>query len=203
MKRPRSVAIYARVSTLDQNPEAQLAELRDYATRREFQVFKEYVDHVTGDVARRRRVVRIKDIQFQAMMGDAGARRFNTVLVWKYDRFARSLIALIEALETFNALGVEFISITEQVDTTTPQGRLLFQLVAGFAEYERAMIAERVRSGLANARKNGIVLGRPRDAQIEARVMELRQQGLDISAISRKVKRSRAGVRKILARQLG
>jgi DNA invertase Pin-like site-specific DNA recombinase len=120
------VAIYARVSTSDQNPEAQLLALREYATRRGFAVHREYVDRVSGEVTRRRH----RAPEFEALMADARRRRFDCVLVWKYDRFARSLGALIAALAEFNALGINFISHTQNIDTTTPMGRLFFYLVA-------------------------------------------------------------------------
>ena len=98
------VAIYARVSTGEQNPELQLRELRDYAERRGFIVHREYVETVTGDVRRRKRAP-----EFEAMMADARRRRFDCVLVWKYGRFARSLGALVSALQEFRDLGIDFI----------------------------------------------------------------------------------------------
>lgn len=111
------VAIYGRVSTSEQNPEAQLRELREYAEHRGFVVTREYVDRVSGDVRRRKRAP-----EFEAMMADARRRRFDCMLVWKYDRFARSLGALIIALQEFKDLGIDFISHTQAIDTTTPMG---------------------------------------------------------------------------------
>ncbi len=138
------VAIYARVSTGEQNPELQLRELRDYAERRGFTVHREYMDQASGDVRR---------------------RRFDCVLVWKYDRFARSLGALITALQEFRDLGVDFISHTQAIDTTTPMGRLFFHVIGSFAEFERDVIVERVRAGLANARSGQA----PRPARTRSR----------------------------------
>lgn len=109
------VAIYARVSTADQNPEPQLRELREYAERRSFAVHREYVDQVGGNVRWRRRAP-----AFDELMADARRSRFDCVLVWKYDRFARSLSALVAALQEFRDLGVDFISHTQAIDTTTP-----------------------------------------------------------------------------------
>jgi len=130
------VAIYARVSTADQNPELQLRELRDHAERRGFMVHREYVDRASGDVRRRRRAP-----AFEVLMADARRRRFDCVLVWKYDRFARSLGALVTALQEFSDLGVDFISHTQAIDTTTPMGRLFFHVIGSFAEYaERAVM---------------------------------------------------------------
>lgn len=136
------VAIYARVSTGEQSPELQLRELRDYASRRGFVVHREYVDQASGDVRRRQRAP-----EFDALMADARRRRFDCVLVWKYDRFARSLGALIAALQEFRDLGVDFISHTQAIDTTTPMGRLFFHVIGSFAEFEREVIVERVRPG--------------------------------------------------------
>src|SRR3954467_10303762 len=149
------VAIYARVSTGEQNPELQLRELRDYAERRGFIIHREYVETVTGDARRRKRAP-----EFEAMMADARRRRFDCVLVWKYDRFARSLGALVAALQEFRDLGVDFISHTQAIDTTTPMGRLFFHIIGSFAEFERAMIRERTSAGLAAARAEGRIGGR-------------------------------------------
>ena len=135
------VAIYARVSTADQNPEPQLRELREYAERRGFAVHREYVDQASGDVRRRGR----RAPAFDELMADACRRRFDCVLAWKYDRFARSLGALVAALQEFRDLGVDFISHTQAIDTTTPMGRLFFHVIGSFADYaERAVM----RSGL-------------------------------------------------------
>lgn len=195
--RPLRVAIYARVSTTEQDPEAQLRELRAYARSRGFAVHREYVDRVSGGPDRRPRKVP----EFEAMMADARHRRFDCVLVWKYDRFARSLGALIAALQEFNALGVDFISHTQNVDTTTPMGRLFFHIIGSFAEFEREMIVERVRIGLANARAKGKRLGRPvRDPEAAARIVVMRANGLSLRAIARQEKLSPSGVRKILKR---
>jgi DNA invertase Pin-like site-specific DNA recombinase len=192
------VAIYARVSTLDQKPEMQLAELRQYAARRGLVIHAEYVDQVTGNVRRRQVAKTRRDKSYTALLADAKRKLFDVVLVWKYDRFARSLTALVDALETFAAVGIEFISLTEQVDTTTPQGKLFFTFIAGFAEYERAMISERVLAGLAHAKSQGTTLGRPRDISVEREVLQLHHKGQSLAAIASKVKRSRAGVRKII-----
>src|SRR4051812_50202687 len=118
------VAIYARVSTGEQNPELQLRELRDYAERRGFIVHREYVETVTGDVRRRKR-----EPEFEAMLADARRRRFDCVLVRDYDRFARSLGALFAALQEVRDLGIDFISHTQAADTTTPPGRLVFHVI--------------------------------------------------------------------------
>jgi DNA invertase Pin-like site-specific DNA recombinase len=191
------VAIYARVSTGEQNPELQLRDLRDYAERRGFIVHREYVETVTGDVRRRKRAP-----EFEAMMADARRRRFDCVLVWKYDRFARSLGALVAALQEFRDLGIDFISHTQAIDTTTPMGRLFFHVIGSFAEFERDVIVERVRAGLANARAKGKRLGRPiQDPAAEQRVLTLkRDEGLSLRQIAAREGLSPSGVRKMLLR---
>jgi DNA invertase Pin-like site-specific DNA recombinase len=190
------VAIYARVSTGEQSPELQLRELRDYAERRGFVVHREYVDHASGEVRRRRRAP-----AFEELMADVRRRRFDCVLVWKYDRFARSLGALIAALQEFRDLGVDFISHTQAIDTTTPMGRLFFHVIGSFAEFERDVIVERVRAGLANARAKGKRLGRPvRNPSALARVVTLKGEGLSLRQIAARERLSPSGVRKMLKR---
>ena len=135
----KSVGIYARVSTLDQNCEMQLADLRRYAGQR-FAHRYEYVDEGVSGTQRRRP-------RLDALLKDAHRRLFDVVLMWKFDRFARSLKHLIDSLEEFRALGINFVSYTEGVDTTTPSGQLLFHVVGAVAQFERDLIAERVRAG--------------------------------------------------------
>jgi DNA invertase Pin-like site-specific DNA recombinase len=199
------VALYARVSTSGrdrQNPEAQLRELREYAGRRGFVIYREYVDRVSGDVRRRKKE---KAPEFETMMADARRRRFDVVLVWKYDRFARSLSALIVALQEFNDLGIDFISLTQQIDTTSALGRFFFHVVASFGELEREVIVERVRAGLANARSKGVRLGRPPVAAAAERMVRTmlaegrgirgtaREAGVSTSVVQRVKKATPAG----------
>lgn len=165
-------AIYARVSTANngQDPEMQLRELREYCDRRGWSVAGEYVD-VGYSGAREKRP------ELDRLMADAHRRRFDAVVVWKFDRFARSVSHLLRALETFGALGVEFVSLSEQMDTSTPTGKMVFTVLGAVAELERSLIAERVRAGLRNARAKGKRLGRPRVIVDEARIAALREQG--------------------------
>jgi DNA invertase Pin-like site-specific DNA recombinase len=151
----KRVALYARVSTKDksQNPEVQLRQLREYAEIRNMSVAHEYVDYGSGKDDRR--------LQFQQLLKDAKRRKFDVVMVWRYDRFARSTIALVNALSEFDALGIDFISLQEGQDTTTPQGKLLFTIAAGFAQFESDLIATRVRAGMAAAKAKGGHMGRP------------------------------------------
>jgi DNA invertase Pin-like site-specific DNA recombinase len=151
------VAIYARVSTANngQDPTMQTRELREYCERRGWTVAVEYVDiGISGTKERRPELDRL--------MADAHRRRFDVVAVWKFDRMARSVSHLLRALETFNSLGIEFVSLSESLDTATPAGRMVFTVLGAVAELERSLIVERVRAGLRNARAKGRKLGRPR-----------------------------------------
>jgi DNA invertase Pin-like site-specific DNA recombinase len=155
------VGIYARVSTPDgkgQSPEMQLRELREHCERRGWQMVGEYVDRMTGSKDSRPELNRL--------MADAHKRRFDVVIVWKFDRFARSVSHLLRALETFKALGIEFVSFSEQLDTSTPAGKLVFTVLGAVAELERSLIVERVRAGMRNARVKGKRIGRPPHTQL-------------------------------------
>jgi DNA invertase Pin-like site-specific DNA recombinase len=118
-------------------------------------------------------------------MADAHRRRFDAVAVWKFDRFARSVSHLLRALETFKALGIDFVSLSEQVDTSTPTGKMVFTVLGAVAELERRLIAERVRAGIRNARAKGKRLGRPRVAVDASRIAALRAQGRSWGTICR------------------
>jgi DNA invertase Pin-like site-specific DNA recombinase len=142
--KPQTVALYARVSTTDQNCEMQLDDLRRFAGQRLGRAY-EYVDVGVSGTQRRRP-------QLDALLKDAHKRLFDVVLVWKFDRFARSVKHLVDSLEEFRALGIDFISYTEGIDTTTPSGELLFHIMGAVAQFERDLIAERVRAGIAHAR---------------------------------------------------
>ncbi len=120
-------------------------------------------------------------------MADAHRRKFDVVIVWKFDRFARSVSHLLRALETFNALGISFVSLSEQMDTTTPAGKMVFTVLGAVAELERSLIVERVRAGLRNARAKGKTLGRPRAAVDIARIDRLRASGLSWPKIAREL----------------
>ena len=171
--------IYARVSTANnsQDPEVQLRELREYCQRRGWEIASEFMDvGVSGSKDSRP--------QLNRLMADAHRRRFDAVVVWKFDRFARSVSHLLRALETFKALGIEFVSLSEQVDTSTPTGRMIFTVLGAVAELERSLIAERVRAGLRNARAKGKRLGRPRMNVDAARIARLRRTGASWAEIS-------------------
>ena len=148
------VALYARVSTVDQTCDNQLIELRRYAAARGWEA-TEYVDQgVSGAKDRRPALDRL--------MADAARRRIDVAVCWRLDRFGRNLRHLITAIEQLNAVGVAFTSLGEGIDTTTPTGRLLLGVMGAFAQFERDRIQERVRAGLARAKAQGVRLGRPR-----------------------------------------
>lgn len=149
------IAMYARVSTNHaQDVGMQLRELREYCKRRGWTVVAEYVD---------RGVSGAKDSrpELNKLMADAHRRQFDVVVVWRFDRFARSVSHLLRALETFDSLGIAFVSLSESIDTSTPAGKMVFTILGAVAELERSLIGERVRAGLRNARAKGIKLGRP------------------------------------------
>ena len=165
------VALYARVSTLNgQHSDMQTAELREYAQRRGWKIVAEYIDEgISG--AREQRP------QLDRLWADCRKRKVDAVLVYRYDRFARSLRQLVNALEEFRALGINFVSLHEGVDTSTPNGRLVFGIFASIAEFERELIRSRVRSGLAAARAKGKRLGRPRTTVDAEKIAQRRAVG--------------------------
>ncbi len=174
-------AIYARVSTTNgQDPTVQTRELKEYCERRGWKIAGEYVDQGISGAKEKRP-------ELDRLMADAHRRRFDAVVVWKFDRFARSVSHLLRALETFKALGIEFVSLSEQVDTSTPTGRMIFTVLGAVAELERSLIAERVRAGLRNARAKGKRLGRPPRAVDRARIAALRRVGRSWAAIGQEL----------------
>src|SRR5271169_4974278 len=179
-KNPR-VVLYSRVSTNNgQDPEVQSREIREYCERRGWKLADEYVDvGISGAKERRPELDRL--------IADAHRRNFDVVIVWKFDRFARSVSHLLRALETFRALGIEFVSLSEQVDTTTPTGKMIFTVLGAVAELERSLIAERVKGGLRNARAKGKHLGRPRKVPDATEVKRLWTQGASWRAIGKKL----------------
>src|SRR6204780_432530 len=165
-------AIYARASTANNGPDplVQTREMKEYCPRRGWTIVDEYVDvGISGTKEKRPDLDRL--------MADAHRRRFDAVVVWRFDRFARSVSHLLRALETFKALGVEFVSLSEQVDTSTPTGKMVFTVLGAVAELERSLITERVRAGLRNAKAKGRRLGRPRKVSDAGTITRLRRQG--------------------------
>ncbi len=172
-------AIYARVSTANngQDPRVQTREMQEYCPRRGWTIVDEYVDvGISGTKEKRPELDRL--------LADAHRRRFDVVVVWRFDRFARSVSHLLRALETFQALGIEFVSLSEQLDTSTPTGKMVFTVLGAVAELERSLIVERVKAGLRNARAKGKRLGRPSKAVDASTVARLRGQGVTWRAIA-------------------
>ena len=172
LQQPARAAIYARVSTVNHGQDVgmQVRELRQFCETRGWQVVGEYLDEGISGAKEKRP-------ELDRLMADAHRRRFDVVTVWKFDRFARSVSHLLRALETFNSLGVGFVSLSESLDTSTPAGKMVFTVLGAVAELERSLIAERIRAGLRNARARGKRLGRPRVLLDAARITALRTQG--------------------------
>lgn len=179
---PIRAAIYARVSTYDkkQDPETQLRELREYAERRGYQLSGEYVDYASGASEARP--------QYQTLLSLVRKRKVDVVLVWRYDRFARSTQALVNALKEFQSLGVDFISYQENIDTTTPQGEMVFHIMASLAQFESALISERVKAGMARAKAQGKKVSRPTlSASVQQQIKDLHDQRVSINQISKQL----------------
>jgi DNA invertase Pin-like site-specific DNA recombinase len=187
------IAIYTRVSTQDQSVDMQITDLRRYCDQRSLEVYKEYSDQGISGVKDRRPGL-------DELMSDAKKKKFDAVLCWRFDRFARSTKHLITALEEFRHLGIDFISYQENIDTSSPLGKAMFAIVSAIAELERNILLERVRAGLRRARENGAILGRPR--RLDLNVKELRKmrdkEKLSLRQIAKRVKASPATVYKSL-----
>lgn len=174
-----NVAIYARTSTSDgkQNVETQLSLLRKYCADRGFHVHREYIDQMSGGSDKRP--------EYLALINDARKKLFHCVLVFRFDRFARSTKMLIEGLEEFQHLGIDFISYNENIDTSSPMGKCMFSIISAFSELEKSVIRERVVSGLDRARKEGKVLGRPRVGFDVSKAIELKREGFGARRIAK------------------
>lgn len=191
-------ALYARVSTKDkdQDPEMQLKELRNYCSLRGWEIAHEYVDvGFSGSSADRP--------QFDEMMGDATSwkHKFDVILVWKLDRFGRSVLNLVFCLQNLHQAGVGFISVRDNLDFTTAVGRLMFHVIAAMAEFERDLTIERVRAGIDNARAKGTKFGRPSVVASATVVASLRAQGLSWRKIGAQLEISEATARRLYKRQ--
>jgi len=185
-------ALYGRVSTMNgQHPEMQLADLREFAARRGWEIVREYVDEgVSGSKESRPELNRL--------MQDARRRQFDIVLVWKVDRFGRSLKHLVNALAELDSCGVAFASLKDNLDLSTPSGRLMFGIIAAMAEFERSLIQERVKAGLNHARRNGKTLGRPRRVVDLDAVARLSAEGHSLRSIASTLNIGYGTARKLL-----
>jgi DNA invertase Pin-like site-specific DNA recombinase len=183
----KRAALYIRVSTLDQHPETQLHELRQFASQRGFEIVDEYTDHgISGTKARRPALDRL--------LTDAHRHRFDVVLVWSCDRLARSTKHFLQVLDELNDLGIQFLSQREAIDTDGPLGRAIVVIVSAVAELERSLIVERVRAGMRRAKLDGHRIGRaPLDVDRGAIVSD-RRTGLSLTLVAKKHGVSRATV---------
>jgi DNA invertase Pin-like site-specific DNA recombinase len=174
------VGIYARVSTKDQSCALQVRDLKAYCAARKFTIFREYID-VGESGAKNSRP------ELNNLMGDARKRKFDSIVVWRFDRFARSTKHLLLALEEFRSLGIQFVSYQENIDTTSPLGQALFTIVSAVAQLERDLIRERVNAGIRHARACGKQLGRPRRIVDGEELVRLQAEGASIREIAKKL----------------
>jgi DNA invertase Pin-like site-specific DNA recombinase len=173
-------AIYARVSTKEQSCEMQMRDLRAYCAARGFTIIRECID-IGQSGAKDSRP------ELNELMADARKRKFDSILVWRFDRFARSTKHLLLALEEFRSLGVQFISYQENIDTSSPLGQALFTIVSAVAQLERDLIRERVSAGIRNARANGKKLGRPSVKANLEDILQLKAEGHSLRKIAAKL----------------
>ena len=174
----QKVGVYVRVSTAGQTVENQERELLAHCDRQGWTVFKVYRDEgFSGSLADRPAL--------NELMADARQGTISLVCVWKIDRLFRSIAHLIGTLADLRELGVGFMSLTEGINTETAQGRMLANFLGAIAEFEKELVVERVRSGMARAKANGVSVGRPRTAFDYARAVELRKQGLGYKAVAK------------------
>src|ERR1022692_3474618 len=173
-------AIYARVSTKDQSCDLQLRDLRAYCSARKFKVFRENVD-VGESGAKDSRP------ELNSLIADARKRKVDAIIVWRFDRFARSTKHLLLALEEFRSLGIQFISYQENIDTSSPLGQALFTIVSAVAQLERDLIRERVNAGIRHARACGKQFGRPRRIVDREELVRLQAEGASLRQIAKKL----------------
>lgn len=188
------VALYVRVSTHDQQTlPLQLEALREYAGRRHWQIVREVSEVASGAATAKRP-------QREALLQDAKRRQVDAILVWRLDRWGRSVADLVNSLAELEAVGVAFVSVTEALDLTTPAGRAMAAMVAVFAQFEREILRERVKAGIAQAKAQGKALGRPKTAaKLDQEMRSLRAAGVSQAEIARQLGVGRTSVRRVLA----
>ena len=187
----KKAAIYCRVSTSDQKTDMQLMDLRKYAKDRGMSIHQEYVDNgISGSIKKRPAL--------DKLMADAKKKRFDLVVVWRFDRFARSSRHLVEALHTFRHLGIDFISFNENIDTSSPLGEAIFTIISAMSQLERDIIRERVKAGLKTARNKGKTLGRPKLSVDINKIKEMQNNGDSVRDIARRMNVSTATVSRLL-----
>ena len=190
-------AIYARVSTADQHCELQLAELRAYCSRMNWEAV-EYVEKASGSAGKSRP-------ELERLMKDAQLRRFDVVLVWKLDRFGRSLQEFVQRVMQLDSRGIAFVALTQGIDTDkrNPAAKLLMHILAAMAEFERDLISERTKAGMAAAKAKGTRLGRPGRIWRRDLVLEMRNRGMSWRAIAREVGVPQSSIRTVLKGRSG
>jgi DNA invertase Pin-like site-specific DNA recombinase len=187
--KPRKVALYVRVSTDEQKTDLQLMDLKEYIQKRGYVIYGTYEDVISGTTKERKALDRL--------VSDARHRKFDIVLVWKFDRFARSLKMLVEYLELFQELGIDFISYKENIDTTTSMGRLIFHINSAYAEFERELIQDRVIAGIKAKREKTGTWGRKSlHDETQAKIRELAKEGMSIRKIAARLQLSTRTVQK-------
>jgi len=187
----KRVAIYVRVSTKDQSVDMQLNDLERYSRERGLNVFETYEDSGVSGTKETRPAL-------NDLMNDAKKRKFDVVLVWRFDRFARSTKHLVTALYEFRNLGIDFISYQENIDTSSPLGEAIFTIISAMSKLERDIIAERVKGGLRKAKANGTTLGRPNNDIDINRVIKYKEKGMSIREIAKELGLSRSKVERTL-----
>ena len=186
----KRAVIYTRVSTIDQHPETQLYDLREMAKQRGYEIVCEYSDKISG--------AKQKRPGLDQLLADARRHKFDTVLVWAFDRMARSVRHFLEILDELNHLGIEFVSFRENIDTGGPLGRAMIVIVGAIAELEKNLIVERVRAGMRRARLEGRQIGRSPLKIDRAQLIDDRRSGMSLSQVARKHRVSRATVCRLM-----
>jgi DNA invertase Pin-like site-specific DNA recombinase len=190
----KRIALYARVSTLNgQNPQLQLDELRQYAQARGWTVYSEYTDlGISGAKDSRP--------QLNRMLEDAHARKFDGIAVWKLDRLGRSLKHLVTTIDDLEHYGVAFVSLRDNIDMSTPSGRLMLHLLAAMAQFERSLIQERVVAGIASAKSRGVKFGRPKVYVSALKIQQLRDAGVPWVDVAKRLNAGKGTCQRALAR---
>jgi DNA invertase Pin-like site-specific DNA recombinase len=186
----KRAVLYTRVSSVDQNPETQLCDLRPLAAARGYEIIGEYTDTISGSKAKRPGL--------DQLMADAGRGRFDVVLVWAFDRVARSVKHFLEILDDLNHLNVEFVSFRENIDTGGPLGRAMVIIVGAIAELERSLIVERVKAGMRRAKLEGRQIGRSRLDMNREQIIHDRRTGMSLTQVAKKHGISRASVCRVM-----
>jgi DNA invertase Pin-like site-specific DNA recombinase len=189
-KHMKRAVLYVRVSTPDQSIEPQLLDLRQMAAARGYEIVREYSDKLSGTKSRRPGL--------DALLSDAQRHRFDVVMVWAFDRMARSVRHFLEVLDELNHLGIEFVSFRESIDTSGPLGRAMVVIVGAIAELERNLIVERVKAGMRRAKLDGRQIGRSRLDMNREQIVHDRRSGMSLTQVAKKHGISRASVCRVM-----